>query len=37
MAMLGRSFPKRVLSVVALAVVVCGVVSGLLAASQGFR
>jgi uncharacterized membrane protein YraQ (UPF0718 family) len=37
MAMLGRSFPKRVLSVVALAVVVCGVVSGLIAASLGFR
>jgi uncharacterized membrane protein YraQ (UPF0718 family) len=37
MAMLGRSFPKRVLTVVALAVVVCGIVSGLLAASLGFR
>jgi uncharacterized membrane protein YraQ (UPF0718 family) len=36
MAMLGRSFPKRVLSVVALAVVICGVVSGLLAAVLRF-
>jgi uncharacterized membrane protein YraQ (UPF0718 family) len=36
MAMLGRSFPKRVLTVVALAVVVCGVVSGLLAVALGF-
>jgi uncharacterized membrane protein YraQ (UPF0718 family) len=36
MAMLGRSFPKRVLTMVALAVVVCGVVSGLLAIALGF-
>jgi uncharacterized membrane protein YraQ (UPF0718 family) len=35
-AMLGRSFPKRVLTVVTLAVVVCGVVSGLLAVALGF-
>ena len=36
MAMLGRSFPRRVLTVVALAVVVCGVISGLLAVALGF-
>ncbi len=36
MAMLGRSFPRRVLTVVALAVVACGVVSGLLAIALGF-
>jgi uncharacterized membrane protein YraQ (UPF0718 family) len=36
MAMLGRSFPRRVLTAVALAVVVCGVISGLLAVALGF-
>jgi uncharacterized membrane protein YraQ (UPF0718 family) len=36
MAMLGRSFPRRVLTVVAVAVVACGVVSGLLAIALGF-
>jgi uncharacterized membrane protein YraQ (UPF0718 family) len=36
MAMLGRSFPRRVLTVVALAVAVCGVASGLLAVALGF-
>jgi hypothetical protein len=36
MAMLGRSFPTRVLTVVTLAVLVCGVVSGLLAVALGF-
>ncbi|MFM0304896.1 permease [Paraburkholderia sediminicola] len=36
MAMLGRSFPSRVLTVVTLAVVACGVVSGLLAIALGF-
>jgi uncharacterized membrane protein YraQ (UPF0718 family) len=36
MAMLGRSFPRRVLTAVAVAVVACGVVSGLLAIALGF-
>jgi hypothetical protein len=36
MAMLGRSFPRRVLTVVALAVAVCGMASGLLAVALGF-
>ncbi|MFT4067668.1 permease [Paraburkholderia sp.] len=36
LAMLARSFPRRVLTMVALAVAVCGVVSGLLAVALGF-
>ena len=36
LAMLARSFPRRVLTVVTCAVVVCGVVSGLLAVALGF-
>jgi len=36
MAMLGRSFPTRVLMFVALAVALCGVVGGLLAVALGF-
>jgi len=37
MAMLRRSFPRRVLTAVALAVVVCGVISGLLAVALGLK
>ena len=36
LAMLARSFPRRVLTVVTCAVVVCGLVSGLLAVALGF-